>query len=226
MALDTFDMICRYATQSDASTNEGLTEYEKLLFETDKVVEIVDMQNKNYIAHDLVIPETVTKLGICAFGLTPPQIGAVMGIILNSVVIPKTIETIPANCFTYQMLTSVEFNDGLISIERGAFNGCFGIQGLSLPPTLKLIGDSAFYSTGISEITIPEGVTTIGSTGFGYCPNLKTANLPSTLIVDGNESGIFTQCTALETVNINMPEGSFDVSDYFGLTPTNVNWLG
>ncbi|MBQ7013379.1 MAG: leucine-rich repeat domain-containing protein [Oscillospiraceae bacterium] len=209
----------------------GLTEYEKMLFESKKSYSPEEFMAGNIRTYDLVIPEEVEELPESAFSMSPlqfaPQIGA-YGIPLGSVVLPDTITSIPTMCFYNQGLRSVTFGNSVESIGETAFCSC-PIEELVFPPTLKTIGEGAFYGARISELTIPEGVTTIECGAFSSCLNLKVANLPSTLVTrefGENEQGIFTQCTALETVNINMPEGSIDVSDFFGLTPPTVNWLG
>ena len=101
---------------------------------------------------DLVIPNSVTSIGDCAFyectGLT-------------SVTIPNSVTSIGGFAFYYCTgLTSVTISKSVTSIGISAFNGCSGLISVTIPNSVMSIGDWAFaycsnLKSVISEIEIP-----------------------------------------------------------------------
>jgi len=66
-------------------------------------------------------------------------------------------------------LREVSLPEGLISIDKYAFDACVQIQEIRLPKTLKTLGDYALASCeGLTEIELPEGLETIGTAALGY----------------------------------------------------------
>ena len=66
-------------------------------------------------------------------------------------------------------LREVSLPEGLISIDKYAFDRCVQIQEIRLPKTLKTLGDYALASCeGLTEIELPEGLETIGTAALGY----------------------------------------------------------
>ena len=157
----------------------------------------------------IVIPSTVTSIGS----------GAFMNSKIKSIVIPSSVEKIDNNAFKgCTSLTSVTFNNGLISIGDGAFEGCTALTSVTFPETLTTIGNSAFRSTGLTTLTVPANVTTIGKFvdtkmdqwgnvnnnfyNYGYvfadCKNLTRVTYYPTTI---NSKHMFDGCTALTSVS-------------------------
>jgi len=92
----------------------------------------------NELVTDLVIPDSVTSIGDCAF---PGCTG------LTSVTIPDSVTSIGSFAFCgCTGLSSVTIPDSVTSIGNNAFNDC----------------------TGLTSVTIPDSVTNIGEKAFGY----------------------------------------------------------
>ena len=121
-------------------------------------------------------------------------------------------------------VTSVTLPDGLITIEKrafdsmcgpkeiiipetvlhigeGAFSDCENLQQVTLPSQLTHLPADLFDSCGaLEKIIIPQDVKTIGDGCFAACKNLKTVVLPEGL--EKIESRAFTLCESLEEIYI------------------------
>ena len=144
---------------------------------------------------DLVIPDSVTKIGCQAFSCCGE---------LASVVIPDSVTEIDNYAFEYcEGLTSVKIPNSVVRIGDYAFMEC----------------------RGLTEITIPESVREIGALAFDECSSLKTVNYNATECMsagfdeeEGCCFGLFNGCTSLTTVNIGgnvtvIPESAFGGCD-------------
>jgi hypothetical protein len=62
------------------------------------------------------------------------------------------------------------------SIERHAFDGCWGLTGITIPNSVISIGGYAFFQCiSLTSVTIPNSVTSIGEGAFWKCENLTRA---------------------------------------------------
>lgn len=95
----------------------------------------------------IVIPEGVTKIQSAAFYYC---------IALKSIDLPSTLEKIESSAFELyvegnpnELTTKVDFSKctNLKTVGASAFNGCGGIDEISLPSTVKYIGARAFSNT-------------------------------------------------------------------------------
>lgn len=111
---------------------------------------------------------------------------------LNEVVFPQNLTTICKDAFRNCNLEKIVFNEGLLSIETGAFMGenepgygygtdqssgkfwGYNLKSIELPSTLKEIGDKAFYGwRELTSLTIPASVESIGAKAFGESRKLE-----------------------------------------------------
>lgn len=103
----------------------------------------------------VIIPDTVTSIGSCAFYDCTG---------LNSVYIPDTVTSIGSHAFDgCSSLTDVNIPDGVTTIEYSAFGSCSSLTG----------------------IVIPQGVTKIDSWGFGNCKKLGSITIPASVTYVG-----------------------------------------
>ena len=115
---------------------------------------------------DLVIPDSVTKIGEAAFLCCAH---------LTSVEIPNSVTNI-GNWAFYECsgLTSLVIPNGVTNIGDEAFYNCSGLTSVEMGNSLTCIGNWAFYGcSGLTSVVIPNSVTSIGASAFSNCENLK-----------------------------------------------------
>lgn len=111
----------------------------------------------------------------------------------------ETITEIPSN-FAQEasQLTTINLPNTLTTIQSSAFSKCVNLVLTELPNGLNKIYTGAFFNCYKVEINkIPDGVTSIPTNGFGNCRALKKISMLSTIYI---ESTAFTGCTALKKV--------------------------
>lgn len=122
---------------------------------------------------EIEIPEGVRELG--------PSIFQSNGN-LTSVILPSTLDSIPANTFQSCLaLSDVRIGEGPQSIGVMAFgymntgyNSPSGaLSTLTLPKSMKRLANSAFFGSSIEEIELPENLSDIGASAFERCFNLR-----------------------------------------------------
>ena len=110
--------------------------------------------------------ENVEILGDSVFGFCSS---------LESVVLPKSITSIPDGCFrNCGALKKIDFPNTVTEICNDAFFGCEGLKYINLPGGLTKIGEEAFFLAGFSFIYIPASVSYIGHCAFDACENIKS----------------------------------------------------
>ena len=179
------------------------------------------------IEGDLVIPDSVTSIGECAFY-------ECFGLI--SVTIPDSVTSIGNGAFSdCSGLTSITIPDSVTSIGDYAFEGCSGLTSIvvkegnskysakdnclidtstatlvlgcqtSVIPTdgsVKRIGRYAFSGcSGLTSVTIPDSVTSIGSAAFENCTGLTSVAIGNGVTSIGESA--FENCTGLTRIDFN-----------------------
>lgn len=77
-----------------------------------------------------------------------------------------------------------------------SFNGCSGLESISLPGTLETIGMYALKDcNSLKSLSIPNNVSSIGSNAFVGCTNLTQVALSSSL--KSIENSTFQDCRNL-----------------------------
>lgn len=87
-----------------------------------------------------------------------------------------------------------------VKISPSAFDGCSKLTSLELNDGLLSIGDYAFYGTGLTVAVIPNSVTAIGESIFGGCKSLIQTNIGNNVTEIPYQT--FKNCAALTAVQL------------------------
>ena len=122
---------------------------------------------------------------------------------LTSVELPDTIKHI--GDLTFQlcgMLQHVTLHEGLISIDKAAFNYCVSLQNINIPDSTVSIGNNAFADCiSLSQVTLGRNLNKIDEYAFSSCSALQSIVFPNSLTYIGTKA--FIGCTALTTIYYN-----------------------
>lgn len=163
----------------------------------------------------VIIPDTVTKIGVQAFGGTP----------VKRIFIPDSVTFIGGGAFARcRQLTELILPGSLTGLGGGVFSDASGLSEIIIPSSLTEfngLANSSFKRISIpsgvtviprgafkdcaelEEIFLPDTLTEIGQEAFAGCISLKTAILPDSIEILG--ASAFSGCSALEAVSI--PKG-------------------
>lgn len=106
--------------------------------------------------------------------------------VLNTVVLPASLETIGKYAFSNSGLTNITIPSGVKTIETYAFYNCSNLRTVILNEGLEKIEDGAFSNCPITNVVIPDTVTTLGSYTFTR-GNITIRNAP--IDIDRNTFG-------------------------------------
>ena len=150
-------------------------------------------RDENTEITDLVIPNSVTSIGRCAFNECSG---------LTSVTIGNSVTSIGDQAFSLCTgLTSMTIGNSVTSIGDQAFSGCRSLTSITIPNSVTAIGSEAFYGcSGLTSVTIPNSVTTIGSSAFSDCSGLASVTIPNSVTSIGKKA--FEGCNGLTSVTI------------------------
>lgn len=140
---------------------------------------------------EVVIPETVTAIGNCAFtGCNA----------LTSVVIPNTVTDIGFSAFNgCKKLATMDIPESVTNIGSFAFMDCFGLTSVKISGPLTRISDYAFsFCVGLKSVDIPNTVTEIDNWAFSYCYNLTSVTIPEAVTTIGD--GAFCSDFGLKSI--------------------------
>lgn len=85
------------------------------------------------------------------------------------------------------------------TISKNEFDGCKGLETITLPATIKTIEDFAFRGCEkLKTITLPQGLTSIGQAAFSSCSVLDNITLPDGIAIIGDDA--FKACTTLSAI--------------------------
>ena len=100
--------------------------------------------------------------------------------------------------------TVVTYNEteySVVSIRESAFDGCSGLNSITIPNSVTSIGVFAFrYCESLTSVTIPNSVTSIGQDAFIGCSSLISVAIPGSLT--NISQGAFYGCSSLTSVTI------------------------
>ena len=173
---------------------------------------------------DIVIPDSVTSIGIGAFG------GCAS---LQYLSIPKSVICLNGNpfynmngkleclspnfiyeddvlfnkdksiiiSFRNQSVESYVIPSSVTSIGNSAFSCCSSLSEVVIPSSVNCIGNSAFSCcSSLSKVVIPTSVTSIGHNVFQGCSSLSEIVIPDSVTSIGNSA--FSGCSSLSKIVI------------------------
>ncbi|NLL55931.1 MAG: leucine-rich repeat domain-containing protein [Clostridiales bacterium] len=154
----------------------------------DNITIISERMFANYKGTMLLLPSSVTEIGVNAFYEASN---------LTSLTLPKSVTSIGEYAFS-GVKCNVVFEQGAAIKEIGinAFYGYLGNQ-FSIPESVYKISDYAFSKSGITSITIPQSVSVLGEGVFQGSENLIQVTLLNTVV----SSYMFSACKNLNTIN-------------------------
>ena len=145
----------------------------------------------------ITIPESVTWIGYNAFHGTTWYNNQPDGVIYAGKVLYAYKGDMPAN-------TTINVNEGTVSITGKAFEECVGLTQIIIPNSVISIEYIAFYGcTNLTDINIPKSITTIGKGVFDLCYSLKSVTFEDGDVElsignsdrsGANTSGLFYYC--------------------------------
>ena len=144
----------------------------------------------NELITDLVIPEDISELKLCAFE----------GANIKSVTFHDNITTIGAFAFNIcTNLETVNIPASVTTIENNAFSGCTNLTNITIPESVTSIGNCAFEGcSGLTSIEIPNSVTSIGNCAFEGCSGLTSIEIPNS--VTSISERAFDSCSGLTSI--------------------------
>jgi GH24 family phage-related lysozyme (muramidase) len=117
--------------------------------------------NTPVIIISVVIPDTVTTIGVNAFNVADGDDSQ-----LRRVVLGKGVRNIGSNAFARNpSLTAIIIPDSVTGIEDSAFEGC-GLTSVTMGSGLRSIGNNAFADNQLTSLTLPAGLANIGNGVF------------------------------------------------------------
>ena len=162
---------------------------------------------------DVVIPDSVTRIGKCAFRECNN---------LTHITIPENVTSIGNYAFQgCGSLTNITIPESVTFIGIEAFEGCKNLTGVVIPESITRIGEAAFYGCeglandsglvavngtvhwcrrDVTDVTIPESVTSIGGQAFNGCGSLTSVTIPNGVTRIGNSA--FEGCKNMTSVTI------------------------
>lgn len=105
--------------------------------------------------------------------------------------------------------------DGVTSIPSYCFYEIYSITKVSVPNSVKTIGDYAFYGcTSLKDIAIPDGVESIGNSVFEKCSLLSNATIGNSTSSIGARA--FYNCSALASITLGSGVENIGDSAFYG----------
>ena len=159
----------------------------------DFVVKNGTLKKYNGSSKNVIIPNTVTSIGVNAFyGKSK----------IVSITIPKSVKEINngafANCSS---LVNITVPGSVKKLGGGAFSGCKSLKQIKLPETITEIGSHTFAGcSSLKEITIPGKAVSIGDYAFENCTALKKIKIPNSVTSIGSYA--FSNCSKLTDISL------------------------
>ena len=213
------------------------------------ITEIPDSMFTGTILVNVILPDTVTRIGADAFSNILTLNDFVIGMnselveisdfafkgcsnILNFY-IPSKVTLIGEESFEgCTALREVGFalDNKIESICYKAFLDCYALSSINLPASIREIGDNAFENcTCLVDLVLPETLEIIGNSAFAGCQSLNELHIPEK--IETIPLGAFRDCYMLEVVYWNtnikiIEEEAFFNTPYKTAIPNTVYEIG
>ena len=143
------------------------------------------------VGSELIVEDGVTSIGSYAFSQHSQN--------LTSITWNNTLISIGNNAFGGCGIRELDLPDSVKTIGKTAFNNCQNMEKVKLSENLKTIPEYAFQGcTKLQEIELPEDLKTIESFAFIDCHSLENVLLPSSL--ERLDLGAFESCSKLNSI--------------------------
>lgn len=169
---------------------------------------------------DVVIPDGVTEIYICAFSGRSD---------ITSITFPPSLVKIGERAFQYcKGLTALDFPPSLKEIGRQSFDSCTGLTEVVVPPSVIVLDFYAFHDcSALTHISAPANVlsqwpfpktiesaelnggTSLSKDAFKDFLSLRSVTIANTVRYIGE--GAFSQCARLEKITI--PDSVTDIAE-------------
>lgn len=117
---------------------------------------------------------------------TITSMDAMGGTSIETVKMPKTVTSLPWNCFDgCTSLTTVNF-PGIKKIGDYAFQNCSALTGTLTIPSGAYVGNEAFNGTGYTSLVINTGTTDNATSFYGYAFSNMSGVTKVEIVYDGN----------------------------------------
>ena len=139
----------------------------------------------NTTVEKVVVPSTVTEIGVAAFQSTPN---------LKEVRLSKNLNELSDEAFFNSGIESITIPAGVTDIVDSCFENCPLLETVTFSKGLKMLGENAFKSCiSLKTVVLPDGLESLGGNTFKGCINLESVTIPSscTSFVDDE---IFKNC--------------------------------
>lgn len=100
------------------------------------------------------------------------------------------------------------------TVEKGSFQWCNGLTGITFPNSVTTIGEMAFvFCTNMTSLILGNSITTIGGWAFQNCEGLGKLEIPNSVTTIGTNA--FSSCKGLSAISIgysvsNIADGAFN----------------
>ncbi|MDR1592158.1 MAG: leucine-rich repeat protein [Prevotellaceae bacterium] len=190
-----------------AAVNNGQKIYYMITSHTDpRTVEVTYATDDTFNDYSgaVVIPDTVTNLGVTYTVTAIGNSAFRLSTGLTAVTIPESVETIGNYAFSYcsGLTGTLTVPDSVTSIGNSAFSACNKLDSVTIGDSVKTIGERAFSGcSGLTSVTIGNSVETIGNLAFYNCSGLTgTLTIPNSVKTIGIQA--FQSCNGLTSVTI------------------------
>ena len=205
---------------------KGCTTVKKIIFPKNiEGIASYDYDDNRFYNEHLILPDTVNSLEVVSdnpYLDSRDNCNAIVETATNklisgcqSTIIPNTVTEIGEYAFAEcTNLTSIKFNESVVSIDTGAFLGCNKLTHISIPKSITKLAESAFEGcTNITSLSVDSEnkvfdsrdncnaiIETKSNTLYIGCQNTV---VPDSVTSIGD--GAFLECSNLESLAI--PEG-------------------